>query len=458
MPAGRDVYKNKVSSMNKYTFWKYFPVIVLTVMGLFFVLPAHSFEPTLYITLQGDQKLKGKESKEIQKTLKDAQIAVKSIDLEQKKLSVSFNNIDDQFNAIDPIQATLGENYFIRLPPLSTSQGWSASLKSFFSKPHNDAQFLLGVDIKKALDTVLKRYKNELINLLRSEKLSYLNVTHRDDAYFVAFKNKQLRANALKVLQNNYNTQLIFEEKSIKKSIVLKISLTNITANKTKRLALQQNMNILSRRLYELGVSTPMIQQQGWNQIVVELPKIKDMKTVREILAANTMIEFRMVDEDSDPYQAHASKNIPTGDILLLERNGNPILLKQEVMLTGEHIHNSSTGLDYNQDPAIMISLDEKGAAIFSRETSKNIGKLLAVVLIEYKVDMTKKLDKSIHRKTTQIQTVINIARILEELGKRFQISGLDSTQQANNLALLLRAGVLAAPIYIIDSSIKKNK
>jgi preprotein translocase subunit SecD len=316
--------------------------------------------------------------------------------------------------------------------------------------------FLMEVDMKTAIDKSLERYRSELGSFLRDKELRYLGVIRDGDALTIKFKDETFRAAALKALDreynlNNVNALLDFKEIPAKKGVALHITLTEANINDTKRFALKQNITTLRNRVNQLGVSEPIIQQQGLERIVVELPGVQDPAEAKIILGATATLEFRMVDEENDPYQAQSSRRTPVGDKLFLERNGNPILLKRQVMLTGDYITGADPGFDENQRPSVTITLDGKGASIFARETGKNVKKLMGVVFIEHKTDIKKLPDGTLSKKTTKTQEVINVARIQERLSKRFQITGLDSTKESNSLAILLRAGALAAPVYIVE-------
>ncbi|MGH8512525.1 MAG: protein translocase subunit SecD, partial [Gammaproteobacteria bacterium] len=230
----------------------------------------------------------------------------------------------------------------------------------------------------------------------------------------------------------------------------LQLTLKEDYIRETRKLALQQNLTTLRNRVNELGVAEPIIQQHGLDRIVVQLPGVQDTARAKEILGATATLEFRMVDEEHDAQEAVEGKT-PPGAKLYRTREGEAVLLKRQVMLTGEYIIDASSGLDsVDNRPAVFITLDGKGARIFSRATRDNVGRPMGVVFIETKIDTQKKGNETIKVKKT-VEEVINIATIREQLSKRFQITGLDSTEEARNLALLLRAGALAAPISIIE-------
>jgi preprotein translocase subunit SecD len=228
------------------------------------------------------------------------------------------------------------------------------------------------------------------------------------------------------------------------------VSLSEQELRTTKQLALQQNILTLRSRINELGVAEPTVQQQGDNRIVVQLPGVQDTAQAKKILGATATLEFRLVDFENDPQDA-INGRVPANSKLYYHRDGRPFLLEKQVMLTGEHIINAQSTIDgQSGSPAVSITLDGKGAHAFSNVTGENVGNPMAVVFIESKVE-TRIIDGEAVKVRRQLPEVINVATIRDQLSKKFQITGLDSTTEARDLALLLRAGALAAPIDIVE-------
>jgi preprotein translocase subunit SecD len=229
------------------------------------------------------------------------------------------------------------------------------------------------------------------------------------------------------------------------------LSISEKEMDETRKFALQQNITTLRNRVNELGVAEPVIQQQGKNRIVVQLPGVQDTARAKEILGATATLEFRLVAEGGDAYEAERTGHAPGGALLYKERDGTPVLLKRRVLLTGDSVIDASSGLEQQSgSAAVFITLDGKGARRMSNGTRDNIGKRMAVVFIETKMDRELKNGKSVKVRVKK-QEVINVAVIRDQLGKRFQVTGLDSTEEARDLALLLRAGALAVPMEIVE-------
>lgn len=313
--------------------------------------------------------------------------------------------------------------------------------------------FLMEVDMKAGIDKALKPYSEEFRSFLRDKKLPYLSMKHVSDYLLVVFKDASERDEARAALELEYHNDIEFSDEALNKGFGLRATPTPLKIKNFKELILKQNIITLHRKFNDTGRIEPIIQAQGLEHIVVQFPGVQDPSVAREKLIGTATLEFRMVDEGNDPYKAQSSGNIPAGSKLFMERNGNPILLKSKVILSGDSITKAVAGFDANEQPSLNIILDEKGAERFSHVSSKNIKKLIAVVYIQHRY-ITGKLDDGMSKKRISKKEVINVARIQETLGKRFQITGLDSVQEAHSLAENLRAGTLAAPIYIVEERI----
>ncbi|HKH21315.1 MAG TPA: protein translocase subunit SecD, partial [Gammaproteobacteria bacterium] len=312
--------------------------------------------------------------------------------------------------------------------------------------------FLLQVDMQAAVQKARDRFEDDFGDLLREQDIRYLGISQGADGVSVEFSDAQSRDRALDVLSNEYGDRLTFQaSESGDNRYELTGTLSDAAVKETRDFALDQNITTLRNRVNELGVAEPVIQQQGGSRVVVELPGVQDTARAKEILGATATLEFRMVDEQGNPFAAKQSGHAPLGDELYSDRKGNPVLLKRRVMLTGDYITDASSGIDSQTNgPAVFITLDGEGARLFSQATAENVGKLMGVVFIETKPQTVERNGKTVQVPRT-VEEVINVARIQEQLGRRFQITGLDSTEEARNLALLLRAGALAAPMTIVE-------
>ncbi len=437
--------------------WKYIIIIVVMLGGLILALPnIYPSQPAVQVTSSSpDFPLDASVLQKIKDTLTEKGIPVEDTQsIDNSKALIRFDTPDTQLAAADAIKTSLGSKYNTALNLAPATPGWLRSLKpmNLGLDLRGGVHFLMEVDMESAIDKSLTRHSEEFRTFLREKKISYLGVKRVTDHLIIQFKTTELRDQARQEIKGEYRNEIDFEDEETAKGAALKATLTQTNINNTKRFALQQNITTLRKRVNELGVSEPIIQQQGLERIVVQLPGVQDPSVAKEILGTTATLEFRLVDEGNDPYSAQASGRIPVGDKLFVERNGNPILLKSRVMLTGDYITDASSGFDQrDQRPSVTIVLDGKGAKLFAKSTGANVQKLMGVVFIEHKTVVTKQDDGTFTKNTKVSKEVINVARIQEQLSKRFQITGLDTPQEAYNLALLLRAGALAAPVYIVE-------
>jgi preprotein translocase subunit SecD len=310
--------------------------------------------------------------------------------------------------------------------------------------------FLIEVDMVAAVRQALERYRGDIRTLLRSEKIRYAGVTlDAGDAVTVRFPDAATRDAGARRIAREYPDLEVDEVEAVEQP-TLTARLTELAVRDVRENALQQNITTFRNRVNELGVAEPVIQRQGDARIVVQLPGVQDTARAKEILGATATLEFRMVDDQNSVQEALAGRVPPTAK-LYRERNGAPLLLKRSVMLTGEYVTDAASGIDQQSgQPAVFITLDGRGARLFSQRTRDKIGRPMAVVFIENKSE-TRVVDGEERKRKWVDEEVINVAVIRDQLGKRFQITGLDTTEEARNLALLLRAGSLAAPIEIVE-------
>lgn len=302
--------------------------------------------------------------------------------------------------------------------------------------------------VSKALD----RYEADFRSVLRENKVRYISVKHNGDVLNATFKDEESYQQGLDALKENFRLDLDFTKIKAERGITLVAAFKLAAQQELQNFALQQNITTLRKRVNELGVAEPVIQRQGTDRIVVQLPGVQDTARAKELLGATATLEFRLVDEQGDAFAAESSGNTPIGDKLYYERNGTPVLLKSRVMLSGEYITDAASGIDQDTaTPAVFITLDGKGSRLFSKVTGDNIKRLMAVVFIESKTEYFKDEQGQLQSRSRKVEEVINIARIQDQLSKRFQITGLDTSREARKLALLLRAGALAAPMNIIE-------
>lgn len=443
--------------LNHYPLWKNAMLLGLLIVAFIYALPnLFPEDPAIQISHNSGELPAGLQA-QVEAALKQQQLAARAIEqTPAQQLLVRFNDTGAQLAAADEFKSILNSQHVVALNLAPAVPGW---LRALNASPMNlgldlrgGVHFLLQVDMQAAVIKALDRYEGDFRNTLRDKKIRYVSVNHNDISITVKFRDQENYQAGLAELKDNFRLDLDVSEVRADKGFMIKAALKDSARQELQTFAVQQNITTLRKRVNELGVAEPVIQRQGLDRIVVQLPGVQDTARAKELLGATATLEFRLVDEQADAFAAQQSGQTPIGNKLYFERNGDPVLLKRKVMLSGDYITDAASGIDQETaGPAVFITLDGKGARLFSKVTGENIKRLMAVVFIENKTEYYRDPDGELRTRTRKVEDVINIARIQDQLSKRFQITGLDSTREARNLALLLRAGALAAPMSIIE-------
>jgi len=439
--------------INQYPLWKYLLLLIAVVLGSLYSLPnIYGEDPSVQISHRISSVDKETQSK-IEVALSENGITAQAFEKDQGRLLVRFNSEDDQLKAADIIKNALNREHIIALNLAPATPAW---LRSLGGKPmylgldlRGGVHFLMEVDMVAAIARQINDISAETRSFLRGQKIRYLGITQSNNAMKIKFRNAEDREKAESAMDKEFEG-LRFEEDD-NNGTFLVASLTEKAIRDEEKAALQQNITTLRNRVNELGVAEPVIQQQGTNRIVVQLPGVQDTARAKEILGATATLEFRLTEGTySDWIAAQNSGRAPLGSKLYQERNGDPVLLKRRVIVTGDQINDAAATIDQQSGtPAVSVRLDSKGAKKMGDTTHDHIGDPMAVVFIENKIE-TKTVDGKAVKVRRKIEEVINIATIRGAFSKNFQITGLDSTE-ARDLALLLRAGALRAPVEIIE-------
>ena len=431
--------------MNRYPLWKYLLIGMALVIAFIYTLPNFFGDvPAVQVMpVRTTEKVDVVLLQRVEAALKTAGIATEGVSLDPRGVKARFADTDTQIKAKDALQASFGNSYTVALNLLSASPSWLTALGALPMNLGLDLRggvhFLLQVDMPKALDKAAERYQGDIRTLLREKKVRYTGIEREGDHVNLRFRDAEQLAGARRAIEETY-PDLQLDESMVGEEYALSGSLKKPAQIKTQEFALKQNLTTLRNRVNELGVAEPVIQQQGIDRIVVQLPGVQDTAKAKEILGRTATLEIRMVDEErmQDPavMQAAAAGQAPFGSEVYNERNGMPVLVKKTVVLTGEYITDAQPGFDnQTNQAAVHINLDGRGARIFKNVTRENVGKRMAILLIE--------------KGKTEVVTA---PVIREEIGGgRVQITGMDSTQESNDVALLLRAGALAAPMEIVE-------
>ena len=446
--------------INKYPLWKYLIILTVLVVGILYFMPnLYGEDPALQVSASRGAEVTLSTQETVRSSLTNASIPYNSIELANSQLMVRFKNTEDQLKAQDLVKRELGSDFITALNLAPRTPEWLLGINA---KPmylgldlRGGVHFLMEVDVDAAISQAEERYVGDFRTMLREERVRYKKIERLSKSegggVELVFSDAEVRQKANDIIDKAY-PELLAEQRPAgadgQYSLVMKVGQKEM--DEIRKLALKQNITTLRNRVNELGVAEPVIQQQGTNRIVVQLPGVQDTARAKEILGATATLEFRLAAEDSD-VRAATEGRVKPGWKLYNRREGGKALLKNHVMLTGDFITDAASGIDSQSGgAAVFINLDGQGAKMFSKVTGENINKLMGVVFIETKSE-THEVDGQMVKTKRKVEEVINVARIKDQLGKRFQITGLDSTKEARDLALLLRAGALAAPIEIVE-------
>jgi len=436
--------------LNKYPLWKTLMVAFIVAFGALYATPnLYGEDPAVQVS-----GLRGVEANlatldTIKEYLSKSNIAFSSVVLEKGQVLTRFKNTEDQLKARDVLDDNLGKQYSVALNLTPATPDWLSSIGGTPMKLGLDlsggVSFLMEVNMKEAINKAKIGMVGDFRGDLRNEKIRYRSVKEKGNAIVVKFRKVEDLEKGQSLLKKNYRDLLLNSDEN---TLTLTAKMTELKLKEIREYALQQNITIIRNRVNELGVAEPLVQRQGKKHIVIELPGVQDTAKAKEILNATATIEFRLVDTQGD-IGAAMNGRIPASSILLKEKDGTPVLLKKRIMLTGDHITDAKSGFDEYSRPQVNISLDSAGGSKMSNGTKSNIGKPMATVFIEYKP--TDKRDPEGNIIFEKVQEVISVATIQARLGKSFRITGAGSQAEAHNLALLLRAGALIAPIAIVE-------
>jgi len=436
--------------LNKYPLWKTLMVAFIVAFGALYATPnLYGEDPAVQVS-----GLRGVEANmatldTIKANLTENNIDFFSIVLEKGQVLTRFKNTEDQLKARDVLDDKLGKKYSVALNLTPATPDWLAAIGGTPMKLGLDlsggVSFLMEVNMKEAINKAKEGLVGDFRGDLRNEKIRYRSVKEDGNAIIVKFRKVADLEKGQSLLKKRYRDLLLSTDDD---TLTLTARMTEQKLKEIREYALKQNILIIRNRVNELGVAEPLVQRQGKKHIVIELPGVQDTAKAKEILNATATIEFRLVDTEGD-LSAALNGRIPASSILLREKDGTPVLLKKRVMLTGDHITDAKSGFDEYSRPQVNISLDSAGGSKMSNGTKSNIGKPMATVFIEYKP--TGRRDNEGNLIFEKMQEVISVATIQSRLGKSFRITGAGSQAEAHNLALLLRAGALIAPISIVE-------
>jgi len=430
--------------MNRFPLWKNALIAIVMVLGVVYTVPNLFGEVPAVQVLPARPGVKADTAlmARVEEALQAAGVSADGVASDERSVRVRLRSTDDQLKARDILQQALGNQFIVALALQSASPEWMAAIRALPMYLGLDLRggvhFLLEVDMKTAVSKAVERSQGDLRGSLREARISYGGITRQGDDLVLRFKDEDARKQARALIERDFRG-LAIRDDVVGEDLRLLLALTPAELKRIEEASLQQNITTLRNRVNELGVAEPIVQQQGPSRVVVQLPGVQDTAKAKDILGRTATLEVRMVDEEhADPASLAAAETgqVPFGSELVRERDGRPYLLKKQVYLTGENISDAQPGFDgQNGQPAVHINLDGKGARIFKQVTRDNVGKRMAILLVE----------------KGQSEVVTAPVIRTEIAGGRVQISGAMNTEEARDIALLLRAGSLAAPMEIVE-------
>lgn len=438
--------------LNRFPLWKNLLVVAILLLGLVFALPnIYGDAPAIQVTADTGQPLDEAALERVAGILDAAQVPHEASYLEDGRVTVHFADVEEQLRALDLVRERLGPGF---VAALTLSPQTPAFLRAIGLKPmslgldlRGGVHFMYEVDMEAAIGQALDRFETDFRTMLRDERIRYKSVRRDGDVIRIVLGSAEERRAAADVI-SEADRQLATSERQVGEDFELVVRLTEDQVRERQGLAIDQNTITLRNRVNELGVSEPVVQRQGADRIVVQLPGIQDPAQAERVLGATATLEFRLVDETNNPFEAEERGRAPLGSALYRDRYGQPVLLKRDIIVTGDQLTGASAGFDEGS-PAVFVNLDARGARKMGETTRANLNKRMAVIFIEQKRETVVR--DGVSREVTRTdERVISVATIRGVFSNRFMITGLEPLE-ARDLALLLRAGSLAAPIFKVE-------
>ena len=444
--------------LNKYPLWKYLLILSVLAIGLVYSIPnLYPDDPAIQISgASSALSIEQADVDRASKALQDAGIAVKAASIDERGRAglIRLTKQDDQLPAKDIVRRALGDDYVVALNLAQTTPDWLRSLGASPMKLGLDlsggVHFLLEVDMDKALDVRRKVYEGEIKSLLRKERIRYRSMPESNGRIQLGFADSDTLDKAQRLIRKDYSD---FELTTVERGgqHILQLGLTQAKIAEIREYSIRQNLTTVRNRVNELGVAEPLVQRQGANRIVVELPGVQDTAEAKRILGKTASLEFRLQADPNAPRGA-------TETFDFREEGRPPVQLERELIITGDQVTDAQASFDENGRPQVNIRLDGHGGELMNRATRNNVGRSMAVIFIEQK-PVTRYVRQTIDGVEQEVaissfveeKKIISLATIQSPLGSQFRITGLNGQGESSELALLLRAGGLAAPMYFAE-------
>jgi preprotein translocase subunit SecD len=439
--------------MNQFPLWKNLLVLGVLVAGVLVALPnLYGDDPALQVSREDGSALDETTMVSIRESLNSAEIAFLSADVDDGRALIRFADVPRQLAASDVLREAL-EYHVVALTLAPRTPTW---LRGLGLKPmslgldlRGGVHFVYQVDLKSAVQQYLGTYRDDVNRILLEERIRRRVALKGDSVEIQVLRSEDMdRAEELIRELDDPNSPFDLRRAQVDGSPGFRLALTDAQIKGRQDFAIQQNTVTLRNRVNELGVAEPVVQRQGLSRIVVQLPGVQDPSQAERVLGATATLEFRLVDTENDAFDADRRKRAPIGSVLEYQRDGAPTLLRREVIVSGDQLTDATSGYSEGQ-PAVFVRLNSQGAARMLETTQQNINRPMAVLFIEQKPELVERGGEQVLITRTE-RTVINIATIRGVFSSNFQITGL-TPFEAQDLALLLRAGALAAPIVKVE-------
>lgn len=443
--------------MIDYPRWKYALIGVILVAAFFYALPnIYPQDPAVQISASRGNVVDQALAERSTFVLQQQGIAFKGVDVEGDRLMVRLDSTDIQLRAAEALRSELGTDYTVALNLAPTVPGWLSAIGGSPLVLGLDLQggvhFLMEVDQRATIEQQENRYADDIRGLLRENSVRYRAVTRGAQGITISLTSAEDRRQALGVIESELTELSVEEGVTSDDSFNL---IARVRAEQIREIvgnAVEQNLATLRNRINELGVAEPIIQRQGLNRIVVQLPGVQDTAAAKRILGATATLEYRAVDMNVNAFEIAQTGRVPADGRLYYGRDGRPYVLKRRVIVSGDQLVDAGAGFDPETgSPQVSVRLNNVGARRMLDFTQDNVGNLMAVVFIERIPEVRTDAEGNEIRSTRITEEVINAATIRGVFGRSFQTTGLESSEEASELALLLRAGALAAPVDIVE-------
>ncbi|WP_341707619.1 protein translocase subunit SecD [Halopseudomonas sp.] len=444
--------------LNRYPLWKYLLIVAVLALGVIYALPnLYPDDPAIQISgASSTQVIEQSDLDRIEQALAVANLPTKGTELGANGRSglVRLVNRSDQLKAQDVVRDALGARYVVAQNLAQTTPDWLSNIgagpMTLGLDLSGGVHFLLQVDMDKAIESRVNVYQSELRGLMRTEGIRYRSLPTQGNMLQFGFADEEQRSEARRLIAGKYN-QFVTTNAEIKDQAVLQLTLSEAEVAAIRDYAVQQNLTTVRNRVNELGVAEPLVQRQGANRIVVELPGVQDTAEAKRVLGKTANLEFRLAAEPDAP-------RATTESFAFRSAEGRTADVERSIIITGDQVTDARSNYDENGRPQVNINLDSHGGELMNRATRSNIGRGMAVLFIEQR-QVNRKVMQEVDGVMQEVEipafveekSIISLATIQSALGNQFRITGLDSPAEASELALLLRAGGLAAPMHFVE-------